>query len=200
MNRRIIEVYQQDKFLGSHRLLLFYAHIIAFIHGIAFISQGTLMFDGLIKHALTNQDAWHGGLPALSIFNMSLIIGISTIFFIIVALFFIIGHVRSVWHPLLTCIIFLCGGGFIFFFISIIVHISLNIKIKNHSAKSTILGETLLGVLFIWLWASWFFGWMIPDLMQDISIITFITFDIIIPTIIVLSLRTVNLNPKHVNP
>jgi len=186
---KIISSYHNDRFLGSHRALLYYAHIIAVIHGIGFILQGNTTFDAFLKYAIMNQDAWHSGLPALSVFNMALVIGIFTTALTILSVYIFTIYPRSAWNWLLTLLIFLFGGGFVFFFISTMVHISLMIGKKDQRIKQSLFAEILLIGLLNWVWASWLFGWMFPDVMKRMSMVLFILFDITIPFTILFSLH-----------
>jgi len=116
MIKTLIARYRQNSFIESHRFLLLYANIIAVIHGIGFILQGTMRSDNLIKYALTDVNAWHGGLPALSIFNVSLLSGAFTIIFAFITVYLIIQKLHSKWHWLLTITLFFSGGGICVFF------------------------------------------------------------------------------------
>jgi hypothetical protein len=184
MIKTLIARYRQNSFIESHRFLLLYANIIAVIHGIGFILQGTMRSDNLIKYALTDVNAWHGGLPALSIFNVSLLSGAFTIIFAFITVYLIIQKLHSKWHWLLTITLFFSGGGFVYFFIASITHVSLYLKeIKQHS-KYSVLGEALLILLFLWMVGSWILGWIFPVLMLNIGLALFFIFDLIMPLII----------------
>lgn len=185
MINRIMSKYQHNSFDLSHQFLFIYAQLIALIHGVGFIHQGAQRFDSLFVHALTNTDAWHGGLPAISIFNISLISGIVTVVLTLLSMFLIIFNLHHRLHGLLIAAIFLSGGGFVYAFISIITMISMVIQKKYQHQRLTVVGLIFIGVLFIWLFASWTLGWIFPTLMTMFSFLLFIIFDIMMPLLII---------------
>jgi hypothetical protein len=178
--------YPQDGFLESHRFLLLYAHAIAFIHGVGFLAQGSTRMDGLIKYALLEQDAWHGGLPALSLFPVSFMAGLMTVLLTIMSTILILRPPLFSWYRILPLMIFLTGGGFVFFYISLLTTISLLIRPKHEKSHSTV-GKWLIIMLLGWFFLSWILGWAIPSFMLAISFMTFIFFDLMLPLAIVLT-------------
>lgn len=170
----------------SHQWLLLYAHAIAFIHGIGFLLQGSLIQEGLIKYALTDQNMWHGGLPALSLFPVSFSAGLATVLLTTLSVVMILRPKKSIWSLLLPVIIFMTGGGFVFFYIALITTISLLIRPK-HEKPLIKVRQWLLSMLLGWFFLSWLLGWMFPSLMFGISSLTFVLFDLLLPLMIVLT-------------
>jgi hypothetical protein len=184
INQWIIR-YRKNSFVESHRFLLVYAHIIGLIHGIGFLLQGTTKLVGPIKYALQQNDAWHGGLPAISIFDISFVAGI----FVILLSSISLGLIFYKLKPnliILWILVFLSGGGFVFLIINLISAISLFVLRLKNPPHDTVIGKSLMAILIAWLFISWALGWMFPVLMYGLSHILFIVFDIGIPMMIVI--------------
>jgi hypothetical protein len=187
INRWVLN-YQKDSFIESHRFLFVYAHIIGFIHGIGFLLQGKTKLVGPIKHAFHLTDAWHGGLPAISIFSISFMAGISVILLSVISLGLIFFKLKPK-IIILWFLVFLSGSGFVYLLINMIAYISLFIMKTHRKNQSTVIGKSLIMLLTFWLFGSWFFGWILQDLMYMLSPAIFLVFDILIPIIIVISHR-----------
>lgn len=170
----------------SQTYLLMYVHAIAFIHGIGFLSQGWVVQEGLIKYALTDHHAWHGGMPALSLFPVSAIAGLVTVLLTILSMILILKPIKSSWYRLLPVMIFMTGGGFVFIYITSIVTVSLLLA-PTHKKTHSVVGRWLMMMLIGWFFLSWILGWTMPSLMRDMSVMTFVCFDLVLPLAIVLT-------------
>ncbi|MDI6453607.1 hypothetical protein [Peloplasma aerotolerans] len=107
-------------------ILMTYAAIIGFIHGVGEILQAGRQSNSFLIHALDVADpdqVWHAGLPAFSIIPDFLISGIITILISIAIIILINVLIESkylMYFPLLFMLLFLFGGGFVPPFIGLI--------------------------------------------------------------------------------
>lgn len=176
---------RKDGFVESHRFLLVYAHIIAIVHGIGFLVQGTTRLSGPIKYALHQTEAWHGGLPAISIFGMAILAGISVTLLSIFSLWLAFSKLKAS-YCFLWILIFACGGGFVYAWITLFTAVSLFVLKPKTQIKHTALGKALILVLLFWLFGSWALGWALPHVMSRLSLPIFIIFDITTPLMIII--------------
>jgi hypothetical protein len=168
--------------------VLLYAHGIALIHGVGFLFQGRLVQEGLIKYALTDRQAWHGGLPALSLFPISFVAGLSTVLLSVISIGLVLKPPKSLWRHVVPVTVFLTGGGFVFIYIASVATASTLFPPK-HKACHTNVGRWLLSLLLAWFPLSWILGRAFPSMMLEISPVTFVCFDILLPLAIILTHR-----------
>ena len=187
---------------ASTVVLITYAAIIGFIHGVGEILQAGSKSNSNLIYALDVVDpdkVWHAGLPAFSVIPDFLISGIITVLISIAIVIFVNLLIESNYFkflPLLFILLFLFGGGFVPPFIGIITSIFYAIKKKSNMnnkqpsflkkliAKSWIY---LISVLVLWLPSSWIIGWIFPEFMLEISSVTFIMLDIFLPILILVA-------------
>jgi len=180
-------------------VLITYAAIVGFIHGVGEILQAGNQATSNLIYALDVADpakVWHGGLPAFTLIPDFLISGIITVLISIAIVIFanlLIESKYFTFFPLIFIILFLFGGGFIPPFIGIISSAYYAIqKRSNMSTKQpTLLRKQiaklwiyLIAALIFWLPSSWIIGWIFPVFRLQISSATFIMFDIFLPILI----------------
>lgn len=187
---------------ASTVVLITYAAIIGFIHGVGEILQTGSKANSNFIYALnvTNPDkVWHAGLPAFSLIPDFLISGIITVLISITIVIFINLLIESnyfKYFPLLFILLFLFGGGFVPPFIGIISSTYYVIKKRSNmnTMQPSFLGKLvaklwiyLISILLVWLPSSWIFGWIFPVFMLQISSATFIILNVILPILILVS-------------
>jgi len=183
-------------------VLMTYSAIIGFIHGIGEILQARSNPNSNFIYALDVADPdkiWHAGLPAFSVITNFLISGIITVLISIVIIVFANLLIESRYFkfsPLLFILLFLFGGGFVPPFIGIISSTYYVIKRKSNTnnEQTSLLRKLiaklwiyLITVLILWLPSSWIIGWIFPVFRLQISSVTFIMFDIILPISILIA-------------
>lgn len=187
---------------ASTVVLITYAAIIGFIHGVGEILQTGSKANSNFIYALnvTNPDkVWHAGLPAFSLIPDFLISGIITVLISITIVIFINLLIESnyfKYFPLLFILLFLFGGGFVPPFIGIISSTYYVIKKRSNmnTMQPSFLGKLvaklwiyLISILLVWLPSSWILGWIFPVFMLQISSATFIILNVILPILILVS-------------
>lgn len=182
-------------------VLMTYSAVIGFIHGIGEILQAESNPNSYFIHALDVSDPdiiWHAGLPAFSVIP-NFFSGIITVLISIVIVAFANLLIESNYFkfsPLLFILLFLFGGGFVPPLIGIISssYYVTKRKSKMNNKKPSLLRSLiakswiyLISVLILWFPSSWIIGWIFPAFRLQISSVTFITFDIILPILILLA-------------
>ena len=183
-------------------VLMTYSAIVGLIHGIGEILQAGNNFNSNFFNALDVADpneVWHAGLPAFSLIPNFLISGIITVLIgVVIVIFanFLINSKYFKFSPLLFIMLFLFGGGFVPPFIGIVSSTYYFIKNRSNTnskqpsllrkliAKSWIY---LISFLILWLPTSWIIGSVFPVFRLQISSVTFILFDIILPILILVA-------------
>lgn len=183
-------------------VILTYSAIIGFIHGIGEILQAGSKSNSYLINAIEVADPdkiWHAGFPAFSIIPDFLITGIITVLISIVIVVFANLLIESNYFkfsPLLFILLFLFGGGFVPPFIGIIsstyyvIKRKSNMNNKQPSFLSKLFAKSwiyLISVLIVWFPSSWIVGWIFPAFRLQISSVTFIMFDIILPISIMIA-------------
>lgn len=184
-------------------VLITYTAIIGFIHGVGEILQAGSKSNSNLIYALDVADpdkVWHAGLPAFSVIPEFLISGIITVLISIAIVIFANLLIESNYFkffPLLFILLFLFGGGFVPPFIGIITSTYYVIKKEsnmNNKQPPSFLRKLiaklwiyLISVLILWLPLSWIIGWIFPAFMLQISSVTFIMLDIILPILILVA-------------
>ncbi|MCF7924518.1 MAG: hypothetical protein K9L64_05360 [Candidatus Izimaplasma sp.] len=189
-------------------ILIAYSAIIGFIHGIGEVLQAGSKSNSYLIHALDVAEpdqVWHAGLPAFSIIPDFLISGIITIMICIAIIIFVNLLIESDYFklfPFLFILLFLFGGGFVPPFIGIISSAyfiivkkesKLNKKQPSFSGKLIAsLWIYLISFLILWLPSSWVIGWVFPAFMLQLSSVTFILFNIILPILLLIATNSKN--------
>ncbi|MDW7739790.1 MAG: hypothetical protein SCJ97_07005 [Bacillota bacterium] len=182
-------------------VLITYAAIIGFVHGVGEILQAGSKSNSNLIYALDVADpdkVWHAGLPAFSVIPDYLISGIITVLISIAIVIFANLLIESncfKFLPLIFILLFLFGGGFVPPFIGIITSSYYVIKKKSSMNKQPSflrkliakLWIYLISALILWLPSSWIIGWIFPAFMLQISSVTFIMLDIILPILILVA-------------
>lgn len=182
-------------------VLITYTAIIAFVHGVGEILQAGSKSNSYMIYALDVSDpdkVWHAGLPAFSVIPDYLISGIITVLISIAIVIFANLLIESNYFkllPLIFILLFLFGGGFVPPFIGIITSSYYVIRKKSSMNKQPSFSRKLIAKLWIylisalilWLPSSWIIGWIFPAFMLQISSVTFIMFDIILPILILVA-------------
>ena len=182
-------------------VLITYTAIIGFVHGVGEILQAGSKSNSNLIYALDVADpdkVWHAGLPAFSVIPDYLISGIITVLISIAIVIFANLLIESNYFkflPLIFILLFLFGGGFVPPFIGIITSSYYVIRKKTIMNKQPSLLRKqiaklwiyLISALILWLPSSWIIGWVFPAFMLQISSVTFIMFDIILPILILVA-------------
>jgi len=182
-------------------VLITYTAIIGFIHGVGEILQAGSKSNSNLIYALDVADpdkVWHAGLPAFSVIPDYLISGIITVLISIAVGIFANLLIESNYFkilPLIFILLFLFGGGFVPPFIGIITSSYYVIRKKSSKNKQPSflrkliakLWIYLISALILWLPLSWIIGWIFPAFMLQISSVTFIMLDIILPILILVA-------------
>lgn len=182
-------------------VLITYTAIIGFVHGVGEILQAGSKSNSNLIYALDVADpdkVWHAGLPAFSVIPDYLISGIITVLISIAVVIFANLLIESNYFkflPLIFILLFLFGGGFVPPFIGIITSSYYVIKKKSSMNKQPsflrkIIAKLwiyLISALILWLPSSWIIGWIFPAFMLQISSVTFIMFDIMLPILILVA-------------
>ena len=182
-------------------VLITYTAIIGFIHGVGEILQAGSKSNSNLIYALDVADpdkVWHAGLPAFSVIPDYLISGIITVLISIAVVIFANLLIESNYFkilPLIFILLFLFGGGFVPPFIGIITSSYYVIRKKSSKNKQPsflrkIIAKLwiyLISALILWLPSSWIIGWIFPAFMLQISSVTFIMLDIILPILILVA-------------
>ncbi|PKK95749.1 MAG: hypothetical protein CVV59_02135 [Tenericutes bacterium HGW-Tenericutes-4] len=187
---------------ASTVVLITYAAIIGFIHGVGEILQAGNISNSNLINAIDVAEPdkiWHAGLPAFSVIPNFLISGIITVLLsiaIVILANLLIESNYFKFFPLLFILLFLFGGGFVPPFIGIISSTYYVIKRKSNmynkqpSFFKKLIAKLwiyLISVLILWLPSSWIIGWIFPVFRLQISSATFIMLDIILPILILIS-------------
>lgn len=191
-----------NSILISTIVLIIYAVIIGFIHGVGEMLQAGSKSSSYLIYALDVADpdkVWHAGLPAFSLMPDFLISGIITVLISTIIVVFVYLLIESNYFkflPLLFILLFLFGGGFVPPFIGILSSTYYAIKRnRNMNEKQTSFIRNLIAKLWIYLISviivslpsSWILGWIFPAFMLQVSSATFIMFNIILPILILVS-------------
>lgn len=191
-----------NSILISTIVLIIYAAIIGFIHGVGEMLQAGSKSSSYFIYALDVADpdkVWHAGLPAFSLMPDFLISGIITVLISTIIVVFVYLLIESNYFkflPLLFILLFLFGGGFVPPFIGILSSTYYAIKRnRNMNEKQTSFIRNLIAKLWIYLISviivslpsSWILGWIFPAFILQVSSATFIMFNIILPILILVS-------------